>query len=742
MGIWRSVVEGMRALAKPSARNAEIDEELRAFERASLDEKLRQGMSRDEAQRAVRVETGSGAMVREKVWASGWESLAESVWRDVRFGVRQLVKSPGFSAVAVLSLALGIGANTAIFTIINDLMLKQLPVRDPGSLLSFGDGFWGQIVAASDPGPYDIFPYEFYRRVAQQTQKFDGITAFASFSMPVSVRTGRDAGATQAVSHLVAGNFFDVLGAQPLLGRGLTASDTAVEGGNAVAVISHRYWQQELDADAKVIGRVLKVNGTAFTVVGVMPAGFYGVTLNEETPDMWLPITMQPQVMMGPSLLKPDGLFWIHMMGRRKAGVPVAQEQAWVTAEFQHFLRDREGGALTEKRQKEIAGTFIPLKPGGAGLSNLRAIYEKPLTVLMVMVGVVLLIACANLANLLLARAVGREREFSARLALGSTRGRIVRQILTEALVLALTGGVVGLALAFYATRVLIGFLDGGSAHTPMAATPDPRVLLFTLGVCVLTSLVFGIAPAWQSSRNSAAAALNANARTGTAARRGRILPKALIVAQVTLCLVLLTMAGVLLRTFNNLRTEAVGFDRTNVLLVETNAKFAGYTPDQLNALYDRILERVDALPGVRSASISGVPPMIPGNWGSPIFIDGRPTAPDEDVSTELNRVTAGYFETLGIPVLRGRGIETQDKVDGVRAAVVNQTLAQRYFKDGDALGRTFRVADPGVAGTWRIVGIVRDAKYSNPAEKPRPFAYLAMEQLTGDDRYGYWLQV
>ncbi len=550
MGIWRSVMEGMRSLANPDARNAEIDEELRAFEEASRDEKARRGMSREEAQRAARVETGSGAMVREKVWASGWESIAESVWKDVRFGVRQLVKSPGFSAVAVLSLALGIGANTAIFTIINDLMLKQLPVRDPGSLLSFGDAFGGGIVASSSPGPYDIFPYEFFRRIGKEAREFEGITAFASFPMQVSVRTGRDAGATQAMSHLVAGNFFDVLGAQPLLGRGLTARDTAVEGGNAVAVISHRYWQQELDADAKVIGRVLMVNGTAFTVVGVMPASFYGVALNEETPDLWLPITMQAQVMMGPSLLKPDGLFWIHMMARRKPGVTVAQEQAWVTAEFQHFLTDREGGKMTEKRRTQIAGTFIPMKPAAAGLSDMRTIYEKPLTVLMIMVGVVLLIACANLANLLLARAAAREREFCARLALGSTRGRIVRQILTEALVLALTGGVVGLALAFYATRAMIGFLDRGATHTVITATPDLRVLLFTFGVCVLTSVLFGIAPAWRGSRNSAAAALNANARTGTAAQRGRILPKALIVGQVTLCLVLLTVAGLLLRTF------------------------------------------------------------------------------------------------------------------------------------------------------------------------------------------------
>ena len=578
------------------------------------------------------------------------------------------------------------------------------------------------------------------------SDEFDGLTAFASFPVQVSVRkgTGTEGAATQASSHLVSGNFFHVLGAEPMMGRAFTLADSAVEGQNAVAVISHRYWEQEMEADPHAIGREITVNGTAFTVVGVMPSKFYGVELNEETPDMWLPITMQPQVTLRPSLLKPDGMFWIHIMGRQKAGVPVAQEQAWATAELQRFLTDRPGAQITEERRKAIAGSMIPLLPGGAGLSHIRTGYQAPLTVLMLMVVVVLLIACANLANLLLARAAGRDREFSARLALGSTRGRIVRQILTEALVLALAGGVLGLGLAFWATKALIAFIDGGSTHTALSASPDTRVLLFTFGVCVLTSVLFGIAPARRGSRSNAAGALNANARTagGTGGKAGRWVPKSLIVTQVALCMVLLTVAGLLLRTLENLRAQDLGFNRTNVLLVATNPKFAGYTPERLNELYDRLLTRINALPGVRSASISGGPPMSRGSWGSPIFIDGHVPGPDEDVSTELNRVSAGYFETLGIPVLRGRTIGPQDTENTVKAVVVNQTLAQLYFKNGDAVGHVFKVADPAVTGVWHIVGVVGDAKYNGAAEKAQPFAYLALPQLTGDDRYGYWLQI
>jgi predicted permease len=747
MGILRVVAKGVRSLAKPDARNAEIDEELRAFEEASVDEKMRRGMSRGEAQRAARVETGSGEMVRQKVWAGGWESFAESVWKDMRFGVRQLVKAPGFSVVAVLSLALGIGANTAIFTIINDLMLKQLPVRDPGSLVSFGDGSSSGTMEVSQGGPIDIFPYEFYRRIEPIAgSAFEGVTAFASFPVQVSVRkgTGTEGAATQAVSHLVSGTFFNVLGVQPLMGRAFTAADSAVEGQGAVAVISHRYWQQELAADPHVLGREIAVNGTGFTVVGVMPVNFYGVELNEETPDMWLPITMQQQVMLRPSLLTPDGMFWIHIMARRKAGVALGSAQSWATTQLQRFLTDRAGAHVTAERHKAIAESTIPMMPGGGGLSHIRTGYQSPLMVLMIMVVVVLLIACANLANLLLARAVGREREFTARLALGSTRGRIVRQILTEALMLALLGGVLGLGLAFWATKALITFIDRGATHTALSATPDVRVLLFTFGVCVLTSVLFGIAPAWRGARSNVATALNTNARTatGTGAQAGKWVPKTLIVVQVMLCVVLLTAAGLLLRTLENLRAQDLGFNRTNVLLVSTNPKFAGYTPERLNDLYDRLLARINALPGVRSASIAGGPPMSRGTWGSPIFIDGHVPGPDEDVSTELNRVSAGYFETLGIPLLHGRTIGRHDTENAVKAVVVNQTLAERYFKNGDALGHSFKVADPAVVGVWQIVGIVRDAKYNGAAEKQQPFAYLALKQLTDDDRYAYCLQI
>ena len=742
--VFRSVSLGIKSLFRPAKRNAEIEAEVRSFFESAVAHKMQQGMSRDDADRTARVEMGSAEIVRHKVSAVGWESQVESLWKDTSYGFRQILRSPGVSIVAILSLTLGIGANTAIFTVIDDLLLKQLPVRDPRMLVSFGDGSGGGIVALSSPGAYDIFPYEFYRRISGDRNELEGICTFASFLTMVSVRTGGSA--TEAIGHLVSGTFFSVLGAKPLMGRVLNPDDAAIEGRNAVAVVSFRYWQENLSADPRVVGRPITINGTSFVVIGVMPASFYGVDLNERSPDLWLPITMQPQVMMQPSLLKPDGLFWIHIMARRNPEVSVAQAESWATLEFQRFLTEREGDRVSPLRQNQISGTFIPLQPGGSGLSHLRSAYKTPLTVLMVMVGVVLLIACANIANLLLAKAASRQREFCARLALGSSRGRIARQILIEALVLALTGGGLGLALAFWSTRVIIHFIDQGAAHTALSATPDLRVLLFAFGTCILTAVLFGIAPAMRGSRTDTSGALNASARTvgGTATRSSRLLPKVLIVTQVTFSLVLLTIAGLLLRTLQNLHAQDTGMTRTNILLINTNPKFAGYQAERLNALYDRILSRVDALPGIRSASLSGGPPFHRGTWGSPIDIDGRPTPPNEDISTLLNRVSTGFFETLGIPLLRGRTIQPIDDAKAVQSAVVNKTFADRYFPNGDAIGHSFTIADPAAPGVWHIVGIVRDSRHESPVEKPQPFAYLAVTQLIGNDhnQCAYWLEV
>jgi predicted permease len=670
--------------------------------------------------------------------------MIENLIQDARYSLRMLAKSPGFTAVAVLSLALGIGANTAIFTLINALMLKSLPVREPQQLLSFGKAIDGGTVDGVS-GALDIFPYDFYKQIEQQHQPFQDVCGFASFPVTVSVRSGVGGGpASQAISHLVSGNFFSVLGVEPVLGRPILPGDADVPGRNPVAVVSYRYWQQALGADPAVIGRTIAINGTRFSVIGVMPARFYGVELNEDSPDMWLPITMQQEAMVRPSLLNPHGLFWLHLIGRREGGIGVEQAQAWVTGHVQQFMVAREGGQVSEKRMGEIRQIHVELVPAEHGLSHLREQYAQPLAILLGVVVMVLLIACANLANFMLAKAASREREISTRLALGASRSRIIRQTFTETLLLSSLGGVLGLLLAFWGTRLLIDFVVAGAKHTALEAAPDPRVLAFTFGVSLLTGILFGIAPALRASRLSVAPALNAAARTaaGSGGRASRLLPKILVTAQVMLSLVLLAGAGLFLRTLKNLQNQDFGFNRRNVLLVQFNAKFAGYKSEQLDGLYERILDRLDALPGIRSAALAGSPPISMGSWDSPIFIQGYTPAPDEDISTLINRVSPRYFETLGIPVLLGRPIESQDIATSTKAVVVNQTMADHFFPRGDALGHQFSIADPAVTGSWQIVGVVRNTKYNSPREKAQRMIYLPLAQLTGDDKFAYRLQL
>ncbi len=509
-------------------------------------------------------------------------------------------------------------------------------------------------------------------------------------------------------------------------------------------MISYRFWQESLSGDPAVIGKTIAVNGAPFVVIGVMPAKFYGVDLNRDGTDMWVPLTMQQEVMLHPSLLGPRGEYWLHMMGRRNNGASLSRIQSWITSQLQLYMEHREGPLLSRTRKSEIQKIYVDMRAGDRGISNLRLEYARSIYILMTVVLLVLLIACANLANFLLARASSREREISTRLALGSTRLRIVRQVLTETVLLSVCGGALGLLLAYGGTRALIDFVVAGANHSALTAVPDGRVLVFTISLSLFTGFVFGLAPALRLARLSVSPGAEANVRTsaGSAGRSSRLLPKLLVMFQVTVSLMLLAGAGLFLRTLQNLQNQDFGFARHNLLVVRCDPKLAGYKPEQLNALYQEILDRIEALPGIRSATISGSPPMSGWTWNSPIVITGRTPHANEDLSTLLNRVGPRYFETLNVPVLRGRPIDSRDLPNAMKSVVVNQTFANHFFPRGDAVGHSFTIGDPAVPGTWQIVGVVRDAKYTNAREKPQRMAYLAVMQLAGDDQYAYYVQL
>ncbi|HMI50231.1 MAG TPA: ABC transporter permease [Candidatus Saccharimonadales bacterium] len=727
-------------------KESELNEEVRSHLQMSAQEHFARGEDKENANRAAWREFGGVELVKETtrdVW--GWRWL-EDFAEDLRFGFRMLRKSPGFTAVAVFSLALGIGANTAIFTLINDLMLKSLPVNQPEQLVSFGQSYGGGIIDGIGPGPLDIFTYEFYKRIENQHDAFQGVCAFGSFTRTVSVRTGGNSTGPvqQAVAHLVSGNFFTVLGANPVLGRSIEPADAIAPGQNPVAVISHKYWRQAFAADPSVVGRNIVVNGTSVNIVGVAPAKFYGVTLDEQPPDMWLPITMQEQVLLQPSLLTPQSPYWIHILGRRNPQTSVQQAQEWTNLQLQQAMEDREGSALTPQRKQEIEKVFVPLLPGGAGISDLRVQYSDSLKILMGIVALVLLIACANLANFLLAKTASREREISTRLALGAGRWRIVRQMLTETLLLALLGGTLGLLFATWGTHFLIDFVVRGATNTPFEANPDIHVLLFTASISLLTGILFGLAPSLRVSRTNVAPGLKANSRTVTGAGTsvGRLLPKLLVTAQVALSVVLLVSAGLFVRTLHNLENQDFGFDRQSVLLVQFDPKIAGYKSAQLDALENRIQAKLKALPGIRSSAFSGAPPISGGSWNSPITVMDSSSQAEKGSGTSLNRVTSSYFETVGIPLLQGRAVNEQDTAASSLVIVVNQAFANYFFPNGDALGHHITVGEPSVKGSWEIVGVAGNTKSGNPREAAPRILYFPARQLTDDGRFNYCLQV
>jgi len=727
----------------------EMDEELDGFLAASTEAKQRAGMTPARAAQAARIEMGSTNAVKHRIRSAGWEAFAENLWQDLRFSLRKLAKSPTFTAIALLSLALGIGGNTAIFSLINQVMLRNLPVHNPEQLVTFGDAENSGIAGGIDIGAYGLFPWYFSRQLQADPGPFQGIASYCSFFNMTSVRlpssnpvVASNASAILARTSLVSGNYFSVLGAQPFMGRAISPSDDATPGSGAVVVISHHFWQQSLSSDPAVLGKSIRINGTPFDVIGVMPEAFHGIKQQLDAPDLWTPISMQTVVLQHPSLLLPEaasgGTYFLNVFGRLSAQASannssLAQTQTWLDNQIRTGLRAQQGTRLTPAREQEINHVTVPLIPANRGVSLVRSQYGDSLQTLMGVVIVVLLIACANLANFLLARSATRGREIATRLALGSSRARIIRQCLIETFLLSLAGGLLGLGIAFAATRALITFVSQGSAYIAMSPTPDASVLLFTLGVSLLTGLLFGLAPAIIASRTAAIGNLSAGSRTAQSSggRQARFWPKALVTAQVMLSLLLLVGAGLFLRTLRNLENQDYGFERSHLLLADLDANLAGYKPSQSPGLNQQLLQRLSALPGVKSVALAATPPISGGNWSSSLTIRGYTPAPKENMNSKLNRVSGQYFVTAGIQIVSGRALNDSDTPNSLKVAVINEAVARKFFPKGDAIGRSLQIDIDDVKGPWQIIGIARDTKAGNPrSSDPLRMTYIPLAQI------------
>jgi predicted permease len=666
-----------------------------------------------------------------------------TLMQDLKYGIRMLLKSPGFTAVVVLSLGLGIGANTAIFTLIDAVMLKTLPVEKPEQLALFFDGSdEGTRISRGGMGTGERWRYyscPLYEYLRDHNQFFQGICAFrlGEDRLSVSVEGARASSAQsaqKAIGHLVSGNYFSVLGVNVILGRTLSPEDDR-PGARPAAVISYGYWKSEFGGDESVVGKVADLNGTPFTIVGVTPPEFFGERLRK-APDFWLPLATQPQVMLHDSYLNDSGVYWLDLMGRLKPGGTRQQAQAAATVQLRQYFSDLFGSHLSEDDRKEIAKSYVELGPGGPGISGLRLNYSQPLRILMAFVALVLLIACANVANLLLARAAARQKEISMRLALGAGRGRLIRQLLTESLIMATLGGVLGALLAAWGVEILVTKFAGRTS--PLNVHPDLRVLVFTLLVCALAAILFGLAPALRSTRVDLAPALKANtAAAGTLGRRWS-LGKALVSLQAALSLLMLFGAGLFVRTLQNLEAEDLGFNQQHVLLVSIDPRLAGYQPAQLAPFYQQLLDRVNALPGVRSASVAAYSPLSGSSRSTDITVQGYTPPPGADTDVNVNVVGWKYFATAGMPMLLGREFGPQDTPTSPKVAVVNATVAHDFFGKGNPIGRRFGFGggDAKHSGDIEIVGVVADAKYRDVREKPQRMVFTPVLQAQGDEAY------
>ncbi len=637
---------------------------------------------------------------------------------DLQEAFRQLKKAPGFTTTAVITLALGIGATTAIFTLVHQVMLKSLPVTKPNELWRVGDKIrccnWGGYTQDSD-GDFSLFSYQAYKNFREHTPEFIDLAALQAGNAPLGVRRAGSRGPVDTRNgEYVSGNFFRTLGVRPWIGRLLTDADDQ-PGAPPVAVMSYHVWSDKYGSDPSVVGASYQINDHLFTVIGVAPPGFYGAKLDGwGMPDIWIPTNTEPLLDGEAQRLKRPNTNWLDIVGRVRPGVNPKSLEAKLRVEFHDWLAshvpDMEPGEKQTWRQQTLH-----LIPGGAGVAAMRDQYEAGLKLLLIAAGCVLLVACGNLANLMLARGLKDRSQTSLRVALGASRGRLVRKALVESTLLAIVGGILGIGVAYGGSKLILylAFHNGGGPanYVPVDASPSWPVLLFTLAVSVLTGIFFGIAPAWMTSHVDPVEALRGSNRSVRGG--GSIAQKSLVIAQAAMSLVLLSAAALLGQSLRNLEHQNFGFETKDRYLVSINPTLGNYKPEQMEPFFRRIDERLSRVPGVRMVAPALYAPMSGDSWNEGIRIAGRPEpAPKENTGAGWARVMPGFFETLGAKIEQGRFIEEQDTATTRPIAVVNQAFVRRFFKHQNPIGRHFGMDRIQYANKFEIVGVVRDIRY------------------------------
>jgi predicted permease len=693
-------------------KDQELDEEIQSHLQLHIDDNLEQGMALEEARRVATLKLGGIEFTKEIYRDQRGLPMLETLWQDIRYGARMLRKNPGFTAVALLTLALGIGANTAIFSLIDAVILKWLPVERPDQLY-----FIQNVGPRNQDGGAP--PYPCFERFRDHNQSFTGLAAFTWFGQGIRI-----ADQVELVGgYRVSGNYFSLLGINAVLGRTFSSADDVVPGQGGpdglTAVISYNYWTRRFGRDRAVIGKVVQLGDDPVTIVGVASPGFYGLIPGKD-PNIWLPM-----MTAGAAQLAARESWWFNAVGRLKPGTSLEQARAELDALFQSYMD--EIGISAESRRDALKR--IDLKSASRGLNELRRQFSEPLQVLMTVVALVLLIACVNVANLLLARGTARRKEFAVRLAVGASRFRLLRQAFGESLLLVTLGGLVGLVFARWGSAFLVNFFAATSGlfvDLPL----DYRVLTFTAGVALLTGLTFGVAPALQSMRIEPNSALKGG--VGGGARVGSRFGKSLVAAQVALSLLLLVGAGLFLRTLYNLKAVDAGFQPDGVLTMDVNPTGGVYKGDRLANLWQEVLVRVGRLPGARSTSLATLTPLDGVTRIVAINVGGFTPNSDRDKGIRMNQVSPGYFQTFGIPVLLGRGFIDADTETAPKVALLNEAAARFYFGSNSPLGAQVQFAigpTQQPRPSYEIVGVVKDARSKNLREPDTKSIYIPITQ-------------
>ena len=724
---WLSKLQQrVRSLFHRSDADYELNDELRFH----IDEKSKlyesRGLSPVEARRQAILEFHGVERLKEECRdARGWRWL-EDLAHDLTFAARQLRKTPGFALVAILTLALGIGANAAIFSLVHAVLLKNLPVADPATLVRIGEGNSCCVMSGiPDDGSYNLFSTETYKRLRKNVPEFEDVAAMEAgyrYSPIVARRAGSQEAAKSVITEFVSGNYFRTFGLTPASGRFFRDEDDS-KGAPLTAVMSYALWQSQYGGDPSIVGSSFWINTQPVTIVGIAPQDFYGDRLSDAPPDLYVPLSSKSSTANAPYADDPN-VQWIYLIGRLKHDAKIPALQAEVTSIAKQVLADTDA-YKSGKHPEDFARAHVTLIPGGAGIQSMRNEYESNLRLLMFASGLVLLIACANIANLLLVRAMQRKAELSVRTALGAARSRLIRQLLTESVMLAGLGGIAGLVVAYGGTRMLLRLAFPGATNLPISPSPSTAVLAFAFALSLLTGILFGIAPAWLAAKTDPADALR-GARTTAAGVSP--LQRALVVLQAALALILIAGAGLFLKSLGKLEGANLHLDAKNRYIVYVNIAGAGYATTDVAPLYRQIEDRFHAIPGVKYVGISSYTPMQDQNWGTDAQIAGKPDIKYDGVS-DL-RVNPEYFDSVGTHVLQGRGITPQDVPGAPTVAVVNESFVKKFFRPGEnPIGQHFGEAGSNALNDYEIVGVVDDTVYSTVRWKDHGMYFMASTQ-------------